>query len=202
MPRRVPRAACPSVSPHMVHRAKRPGNPGASFPGLRGISLAAMGYAALLIADFVVAGDPTSQASHDAADSLVRCRNGAVVSVSPLASQVGLHVLERGGSAVDAAVATAFALAVTYPPAGNIGGGGYMLVVPDGPIRRAPSSIFAKRLRPLPRATCLSTVGAHAAPSRGNSRHGARPGAGARALWPPRLARAGDAGGGAGTRRL
>jgi gamma-glutamyltranspeptidase/glutathione hydrolase len=92
-----------------------------------------MGCVALLIADFVVAGDPTSQASHDAADSLVRCRNGAVVSVSRPASQVGLQVLQRGGSAVDAAVATAFALAVTYPPAGNIGGGGYMLVVPDGP---------------------------------------------------------------------
>jgi gamma-glutamyltranspeptidase / glutathione hydrolase len=55
-----------------------------------------------------------------------------VVSVSRHASEIGLQVLKQGGSAVDAAVATAFALAVTYPAAGNIGGGGYMLVVPSG----------------------------------------------------------------------
>ncbi len=64
------------------------------------------------------------------ADDTVRCRQGAVVCVSAHAADVGLAALKRGGSAVDAAVATAFALAVTYPPAGNIGGGGYMLVVP------------------------------------------------------------------------
>jgi gamma-glutamyltranspeptidase/glutathione hydrolase len=69
-----------------------------------------------------------SSAFAESAD--VRCQNGAVVSVSAEAAQVGVQTLERGGSAVDAAVATAFALAVTYPPAGNIGGGGYMLVVP------------------------------------------------------------------------
>ncbi len=64
-------------------------------------------------------------------DATVKCDNGAVVCVSRPASRAGLQTLERGGNAVDAAVATAFALAVTYPPAGNIGGGGYMLVVPD-----------------------------------------------------------------------
>ena len=53
-----------------------------------------------------------------------------VVTVSPPASDVGLAVLECGGNAVDAAVATALALAVTYPAAGNIGGGGFMLVWP------------------------------------------------------------------------
>ncbi|HTM56008.1 MAG TPA: gamma-glutamyltransferase [Pirellulales bacterium] len=59
-------------------------------------------------------------------------QHGAVVCVSQVASEVGAESLKRGGTAIDAAIATAFALAVTYPAAGNIGGGGYMLIVPAG----------------------------------------------------------------------
>ena len=59
--------------------------------------------------------------------------NGAVVSASKIASDVGLQIMQKGGNAVDAAIAVGFALAVVYPPAGNIGGGGFMVVrEPDG----------------------------------------------------------------------
>ncbi len=63
-----------------------------------------------------------------APDLGVSAKDGVVVSSSDLASDIGAAVLGRGGTAVDAAVATAFAMAVTYPTAGNIGGGGFMIV--------------------------------------------------------------------------
>ena len=64
----------------------------------------------------------------DAASSHpVRGRGGVVSSSSAIASEVGVEILKKGGNAVDAAIATAYAMAVTWPTGGNIGGGGFLI---------------------------------------------------------------------------
>ena len=80
---------------------------------------------ALLFAALLV-----SSLSLQAGSTPVRARTGMVVSQNDIASEVGFQVIKSGGNAIDAAVATAFALAVTHPTAGNIGGGGFIVFRP------------------------------------------------------------------------
>jgi gamma-glutamyltranspeptidase/glutathione hydrolase len=95
------------------------------------ISMVRRSLSLVLITVFCFPSAPFAQSAYNPysyqAQKKVIAGHGAVVCAHPLASQVGLSILQQGGNAFDAAIATQLALAVVFPAAGNIGGGGFMV---------------------------------------------------------------------------
>src|SRR5262249_22924113 len=91
--------------------------------------------------------------SHFPPVEAVTARHGMVVTQEARASRIGADVLKRGGNAVDAAVAIGFTMAVTYPRAGNIGGGGFMVIHLAGTRRKPARDIAIDYRESAPAAT-------------------------------------------------
>src|SRR6516225_2669333 len=100
----------------------------------------------------------------------VAAEHGVVVAQEKIAARIGAEILRQGGNAVDAAVATGFAMAVTYPRAGNIGGGGFMVIhLAD---RNENVAIDYREMAPA-KATRDMFLGADGKPDPAKSRHSA-----------------------------
>src|SRR5258708_19857096 len=124
----------------------------AAMTRIRAAAFFAMMTLAVLPAPAMLAHHSLGGGGRQPAAEGVQSKDGMVVCTSAPACDAGAGVLAKGGNAVDAAVATAFALAVTHPSAGNIGGGGFMVVrsptgtvttfdYPDKPPLTSPPSI-------------------------------------------------------------
>ena len=172
-----------------------------------GIRVARRFRSAAFLSVCLVAAAPLNGSEAASSDGRTEVTQGIVVSVSAPASEVGLAVLRGGGNAVDAAVATAFALAVTWPAAGNIGGGGFMMVHPAAGQHRCVSST-GKRPRRRPTSGCWRSISLRWASGVRDARHGRRIGVGASDLREEALAgsraarRPTGAGGGHGQRAV
>jgi gamma-glutamyltranspeptidase/glutathione hydrolase len=95
---------------------------------IRLLSLISLAFALCSIQLAPLPGVQQSTTTLAASREPVRARHGIVASTNDIASKVGVDIMKRGGNAVDAAIAVAFALAVTHPAAGNLGGGGFMMI--------------------------------------------------------------------------